>query len=219
MLASFLLTFFLIRTDTKGWFIFYRLSVISSWFCSALLWLTFLCATVDNAEWCRSWLIDSRGLAKKVINAGLPAACQIKDCGANTRCPSCDHLMDNSDVRSFIFPIHQFVCVVFICQSCMEMSWLYANQRDWVSWLILVDFIRMAWPSCWCKIWSIRCGAVRSFGCKTRCGEIGAPLIHWWIHPNFGWWRGDMLHSSRKSSWLVRHLIFHYNLVTFVYPL
>ncbi|XP_047973478.1 SUPPRESSOR OF GAMMA RESPONSE 1-like isoform X1 [Salvia hispanica] len=46
----------------------------------------------------RSWLIDSRGLAKKVINASLPAACQIKDCGANTRCPSCDHLMDNSDI-------------------------------------------------------------------------------------------------------------------------
>ncbi|XP_057791704.1 SUPPRESSOR OF GAMMA RESPONSE 1-like isoform X1 [Salvia miltiorrhiza] len=46
----------------------------------------------------RSWLIDSRGLAKKVINAGLPAACQIKDCGANRRCPNCHHLIDNSDV-------------------------------------------------------------------------------------------------------------------------
>ncbi|KAL0431622.1 UNVERIFIED_CONTAM: suppressor of gamma response 1 [Sesamum radiatum] len=46
----------------------------------------------------RAWLIDSRGLAKKVKNAGLPAAYQIKDCGANRQCPNCQHLIDNSDV-------------------------------------------------------------------------------------------------------------------------
>ncbi|XP_042015726.1 SUPPRESSOR OF GAMMA RESPONSE 1-like isoform X2 [Salvia splendens] len=45
----------------------------------------------------RSWLVDGRSLARKVINAGLPASCRIKDCGANTRCPKCHHLIDNSD--------------------------------------------------------------------------------------------------------------------------
>ncbi|EPS68229.1 hypothetical protein M569_06541, partial [Genlisea aurea] len=47
---------------------------------------------------CRAWLIDSRGLAKKVKDAGLPQAYQIKDCGANRRCPNCHYLIDNSDV-------------------------------------------------------------------------------------------------------------------------
>ncbi|XP_042034775.1 SUPPRESSOR OF GAMMA RESPONSE 1-like isoform X1 [Salvia splendens] len=47
--------------------------------------------------WCRSWLIDSRSLARKVINAGLPSACRIKDSEANTRCPKCHHLIDNSE--------------------------------------------------------------------------------------------------------------------------
>ncbi|XP_047967852.1 SUPPRESSOR OF GAMMA RESPONSE 1-like isoform X2 [Salvia hispanica] len=46
----------------------------------------------------RSWLVDSRSLARKVINAGLTASCRIKDCGANTRCPKCHHLIDNSDI-------------------------------------------------------------------------------------------------------------------------
>ncbi|KAL1531602.1 SUPPRESSOR OF GAMMA RESPONSE 1-like isoform X1 [Salvia divinorum] len=45
----------------------------------------------------RSWLVDSRSLARKVINAGLPPACRIDDCGANIRCPKCHHLIDNSD--------------------------------------------------------------------------------------------------------------------------
>lgn len=47
---------------------------------------------------CRTWLIDSRGLAKKVKNAGLPAAYQIKDCGANKECPNCHYHIDNTDV-------------------------------------------------------------------------------------------------------------------------
>ncbi|CAA3027545.1 NAC domain-containing 8 [Olea europaea subsp. europaea] len=45
----------------------------------------------------RSWLIDSRGLARKVKNATLAAACQIKECGANRECPNCHHHIDNSD--------------------------------------------------------------------------------------------------------------------------
>ncbi|KAL2505257.1 NAC domain containing protein 85 [Abeliophyllum distichum] len=45
----------------------------------------------------RSWLIDSRGLARKVKNATLPAAYQIKECGANRECPNCQHRIDNSD--------------------------------------------------------------------------------------------------------------------------
>ncbi|KAH6801008.1 hypothetical protein C2S52_001472 [Perilla frutescens var. hirtella] len=57
--------------------------------------------SLDVPSFCppsRSWLIDSRGLAKKVINAGLPDAYSIKDCGANTRCPKCQYLIDNSDI-------------------------------------------------------------------------------------------------------------------------
>ncbi|KAK6153099.1 hypothetical protein DH2020_012738 [Rehmannia glutinosa] len=46
----------------------------------------------------RAWIIDCRGLAKKVKCAGLPAANQIDDCGANRQCPNCQHIIDNSDV-------------------------------------------------------------------------------------------------------------------------
>ncbi|PIN02656.1 hypothetical protein CDL12_24833 [Handroanthus impetiginosus] len=46
----------------------------------------------------RAWLMDSRGLAMKVKNAGLPAEYQIKDCGAKRQCPNCHYLIDNSDV-------------------------------------------------------------------------------------------------------------------------
>ncbi|KAL7094882.1 hypothetical protein ACP275_11G132700 [Erythranthe tilingii] len=45
----------------------------------------------------RSWIIDSRGLAKKVKNAGISTANQINDCGANWQCPNCQFLIDNSD--------------------------------------------------------------------------------------------------------------------------
>ncbi|XP_057983286.1 SUPPRESSOR OF GAMMA RESPONSE 1-like isoform X2 [Malania oleifera] len=47
-----------------------------------------------------SWLIDSRGLAKKVKCATLSAAYQIKDCGANRECPKCHCRIDNSDVST-----------------------------------------------------------------------------------------------------------------------
>ncbi|KAG8384878.1 hypothetical protein BUALT_Bualt04G0164100 [Buddleja alternifolia] len=46
----------------------------------------------------RAWLIDSRGLAKKVKNASLPVANQIKDCGANRQCPNCHFRIDNTDM-------------------------------------------------------------------------------------------------------------------------
>ncbi|CAK9161756.1 unnamed protein product [Ilex paraguariensis] len=46
----------------------------------------------------QSWLIDSRGLARKVKNATLPSASQIKDCGANRECPNCHYRIDNRDV-------------------------------------------------------------------------------------------------------------------------
>lgn len=46
----------------------------------------------------KSWLIDCRGIAKKVRNATLSAAIQIKDCGAKRECPKCHYFIDNSDV-------------------------------------------------------------------------------------------------------------------------
>ncbi|GLT65106.1 hypothetical protein SLA2020_375580 [Shorea laevis] len=46
----------------------------------------------------RSWLIDSRAIAKKVRNASQSSALQIKDCGAHRECPSCHYRIDNSDV-------------------------------------------------------------------------------------------------------------------------
>ncbi|XP_062105655.1 SUPPRESSOR OF GAMMA RESPONSE 1 [Humulus lupulus] len=48
----------------------------------------------------RSWLINSRGIAKKVKNASRSSAYQIRDCGANRECPNCHHDIDNSDVSS-----------------------------------------------------------------------------------------------------------------------
>ncbi|KAI8533591.1 hypothetical protein RHMOL_Rhmol10G0022100 [Rhododendron molle] len=46
----------------------------------------------------RSWLIDYKGFATKVKNAGLSPAYQIKDCGAHRDCPKCHYRLDNSDV-------------------------------------------------------------------------------------------------------------------------
>lgn len=46
----------------------------------------------------RSWLIDSRGLARKVKNASLPAESQIKDSGAIRECPNCHFTIDNKDI-------------------------------------------------------------------------------------------------------------------------
>lgn len=48
----------------------------------------------------RSWLIDCKGIATKVKNAGLSPANQIKDCGANRECPNCHSRIDNTDVAN-----------------------------------------------------------------------------------------------------------------------
>ncbi|KAI4366884.1 hypothetical protein MLD38_022692 [Melastoma candidum] len=46
----------------------------------------------------RSWLVDSRTIAKKVKSASLSPAYQIKDCGAKRECPNCYHSIDNNGV-------------------------------------------------------------------------------------------------------------------------
>ncbi|KAK9272647.1 hypothetical protein L1049_003023 [Liquidambar formosana] len=47
-----------------------------------------------------TWLIDSKGIARKVKSATQSAAYQIKDCGANRECPKCHYRIDNSDVSN-----------------------------------------------------------------------------------------------------------------------
>ncbi|KAL2893456.1 SUPPRESSOR OF GAMMA RESPONSE 1 [Bienertia sinuspersici] len=51
----------------------------------------------------KSWLVDSKGIAKKVRHATLSSAVQIEDCGAKRECPNCQFLIDNSDV-SHVWP-------------------------------------------------------------------------------------------------------------------
>ncbi|KAH9790997.1 NAC domain-containing protein [Citrus sinensis] len=46
----------------------------------------------------RSWLVNSRAIAKKVRNAARSSAQLIKDYGANRECPNCHYFIDNSDV-------------------------------------------------------------------------------------------------------------------------
>ncbi|KAG9158225.1 hypothetical protein Leryth_000373 [Lithospermum erythrorhizon] len=46
----------------------------------------------------RSWIIDGRGLSRKVRNVTAPASCQIKDSGAKLECPFCHLVIDNSHV-------------------------------------------------------------------------------------------------------------------------
>lgn len=48
----------------------------------------------------RAWLINSRGIAKKIKNGTVPSREQLKDWGAdaNKECPNCHHNIDNSDV-------------------------------------------------------------------------------------------------------------------------
>ncbi|XP_024978383.1 SUPPRESSOR OF GAMMA RESPONSE 1-like [Cynara cardunculus var. scolymus] len=46
----------------------------------------------------KSWIVDGRGIARKVKTSSLPLVHQIKDCGANRECPQCHCRIDNSDV-------------------------------------------------------------------------------------------------------------------------
>ncbi|KAL9996225.1 putative transcription factor NAM family [Helianthus debilis subsp. tardiflorus] len=46
-----------------------------------------------------SWIVDGRGIARKVKTSSLPLVHQLKDCGANRECPQCHYKIDNSDVR------------------------------------------------------------------------------------------------------------------------
>ncbi|GAB2283745.1 hypothetical protein Dimus_018237 [Dionaea muscipula] len=50
------------------------------------------------AKQCRSWLINGRGIAKKVKSAASSYSKQIKDSGATRECPNCHYLIDNSDI-------------------------------------------------------------------------------------------------------------------------
>ncbi|XP_073047360.1 SUPPRESSOR OF GAMMA RESPONSE 1-like isoform X2 [Primulina eburnea] len=56
----------------------------------------FLLELVCSESWV--WLIDGRGLAEKVKNAGLPVENLIKDCGVKRECPNCQYQIDNTDV-------------------------------------------------------------------------------------------------------------------------
>ncbi|KAL5572798.1 hypothetical protein UlMin_022395 [Ulmus minor] len=47
-----------------------------------------------------SWLINGRGIAKKVKNPTTSFACHIKDCGASRECPNCHFHISNSDIAS-----------------------------------------------------------------------------------------------------------------------
>ncbi|KAM0068323.1 putative transcription factor NAM family [Helianthus debilis subsp. tardiflorus] len=46
----------------------------------------------------KSWIVDGRGIARKVKTSSLPLVHQLKDCGANRECPQCHYKIDNSDV-------------------------------------------------------------------------------------------------------------------------
>ncbi|KAK4483178.1 hypothetical protein RD792_010358, partial [Penstemon davidsonii] len=50
-----------------------------------------------------TWLIDSRGFAKKVKNNGVSSGHEIKDCGANRQCPNCDYHIHNTDITTIYF--------------------------------------------------------------------------------------------------------------------
>lgn len=51
-----------------------------------------------KALFCRSWLIDIGGFARKVKNTTLSTADQTKDHGTFRECPKCHYHIDNSDV-------------------------------------------------------------------------------------------------------------------------
>ncbi|XP_010550157.1 PREDICTED: NAC domain-containing protein 8 isoform X2 [Tarenaya hassleriana] len=46
----------------------------------------------------RAWIVDGPGIARKVKNASVSSALQLKDCGAYIECPNCTHRIDNGNV-------------------------------------------------------------------------------------------------------------------------
>ncbi|XP_038889721.1 SUPPRESSOR OF GAMMA RESPONSE 1 [Benincasa hispida] len=46
----------------------------------------------------RSWIIDSRTIARKVRNVSQSSSQAIKDCDAKRECPNCHFIIDNTDV-------------------------------------------------------------------------------------------------------------------------
>lgn len=46
----------------------------------------------------RSWIIDSRTIARKVRNISQSSSQVIKDCDAKRECPNCHFIIDNTDV-------------------------------------------------------------------------------------------------------------------------
>ncbi|XP_031260192.1 SUPPRESSOR OF GAMMA RESPONSE 1-like isoform X2 [Pistacia vera] len=59
--------------------------------------LKYMAAEIKPAWSNKSWIVNSRAIAKKVRNATRSSSQLIKDCGANRECPNCHYCIDNSD--------------------------------------------------------------------------------------------------------------------------
>lgn len=77
---------------------------------------------------CRTWLISSRGLARKVRNATCSPAYQIKDCGANRECPNCHFCIDNSDVRwkTFLWLPYDNIAIILYTKYAQEIALIWS---------------------------------------------------------------------------------------------
>ena len=71
-------------------------------------------------NWCRSWLVDGRAIARKVKHATLPFADQIKDCGVKRECPNCFYCIDNSDVSYILYCF--YACTVLYSFRIFHVS-------------------------------------------------------------------------------------------------
>ncbi|KAF3444562.1 hypothetical protein FNV43_RR14254 [Rhamnella rubrinervis] len=65
-----------------------------------MLWWEVSFVVVGGSMSLKTWLVNSRAIAKKVRNATRSSAYQIKDYGANWECPKCHCRIDNSDGSS-----------------------------------------------------------------------------------------------------------------------
>lgn len=96
---------------------------MSYWFFAIIIpFSTKVCFTLTNYvnllfQYCRSWLVDARTIARKVKTSSLPLVHQIKDCGATRDCPQCHSRIDNSDVRNPTkFPIFLLSATLIFCK-------------------------------------------------------------------------------------------------------